>query len=245
MAGNVVIESKKQNARNVVGPYAADRRTDPRYKFSAHAELVEDKSGKRIETCVDDLSRRGCYLNTHMPSPLYTAASVRIMKETQCFEANAKVVSSMAGKGMGLLFADVDPEQQLILTAWLTGSLENSGLDSGRRRSRRVTVRIPVHVSGKNSIGSQFEEETYTQTLSAHGALIFLSTNVIKGQPITLSNSPPNGTVKCTVAHIGEPQGDLLQVGVTFVLPNQYQLFWDATFPSLDWSKRSLGTKLA
>jgi hypothetical protein len=245
MVGNVVIKTKKQNARNVVGPYAADRRTDLRYKFTAHAELVEDQSGMRIETRVHDLSQRGCYLNTHMPSPLNTGASIRITKGTECFETNAKVVSSMAGKGMGLLFTNVEPEQHRILTAWLRWSLEDSGLDSSRRRSRRVTVRMPVRVSGKDSLGSQFEEETYTQTLSAHGTLIFLSTNVIKGQPIILSNSPPNRTVKCTVAHIGEPQGDLLQVGVTFLLPNQYQLFWDAIFPSPDKSKRNLNTKLA
>lgn len=242
---SMINEIKKQNARNVVGPYAADRRTDPRYKFTAHAGLVEDKSGKRIETRVDDLSRRGCYLSTQTPSSINTAARVRVTKGTECFEASARVMSSTVGKGMGLLFTEVDPEQHLILTAWLAGALETSGLDLSRRRSRRVSVRIPVRVSAENSFGSRFEEETYTQTLSAHGALIFLSTRVIRGQSIHLSNSPPNGTVKCTVADIGDPQGDLLQVGVTFVLPNQYQLFWDATFPSPDRSKRYLDTKLA
>jgi hypothetical protein len=240
----MTIDAKK-TAHYAVGPFAADRRTDPRYKFTANAEIVEDKSGKRIETRVDDLSRRGCYLNTDTPSPLNTATKVRITKGTESFEANARVVSSKTGKGMGLLFTDADPEQRRILTAWLMGSLENSWLGSNRRRSRRVLVRLPVRVSGKNSLGSQFEEETYTQTISAHGALILLSAPVIRGQPIILLNSPPKGTVQCTVAHIGEPQGDLLQVGVTFVLPNQYQLFWHATFPSPDWSKRYLDTKLA
>ena len=196
MVGNMMIEAGKQYARNVVGPYAADRRTDPRYKFGTEAELFEDESGKRIATRVDDLSRRGCHLSTPKPSPVNTTASVRIRKGTESFEANARVVSSIIGNGMGLLFTEVAPKQNLILTEWLMGSLENSWRDSSRRRSRRVLMRIPVRVCGKDNIGLQFEEETRTETLSPHGALIFLWTNVIKGQPITLSNSPPKGAVQ-------------------------------------------------
>jgi hypothetical protein len=240
----MIIDTKKP-AGIVIGPFAGDRRTDPRYKFTAMAEIVEDKSGKRIETRVDDLSQRGCYLSTDIPSPLNTSTKVRITKGTESFEANARVVSSFAGKGMGLLFTDVDPQQDRILTAWLMGSSDHSWLGSNRRRSPRVLVRLPVCVSGKNSLGAKFEEETYTETVSAHGALIPLSALVMNGQPIILSNSPPKGTVQCTVAHIGAPQGGFFPVGVTFVVCNQYQLFWQATFPSPAWTKGYLDTKLA
>ena len=244
MAGNVIIDENTYIS-HVIGPFATDRRTDPRYKFAAKAEIVEDNSGKWIETYVNDLSRRGCYLSTDTPSPLNTATKVRITKGTESFEANARVVSTLAGKGMGLLFTDVDAEQQIILTAWLMGSSDHSWFGSNRRRSPRVLVRLPVRVSGKNSLGAQFEEETYTQTISAHGVSILLSAPMISGQPVDLSNSPSKEAVHCTVAHIGEPQGNLLGVGLTFVLPNQYQLLWQATFPLSEWSKRFLDTKLA
>jgi hypothetical protein len=240
----MIIDTRK-HAGLVIGPFAADRRTDPRYKFTARAEIVEDKSGKRIETRLDDLSQRGCHLNTDTPSPLNTVTKVRLTKGTESFAANARVVSFVAGKGMGLLFTDVDPQQDRILTTWLMGSSDHSWLGSTRRKSPRVLVRLPVRVSGRNSLGAQFEEETYTETISAHGALIPLSALVINGQPIILSNSPPKGTVQCTVAHIGAPQGDFFPVGVTFVVRNQYQLFWQANFPAPAWRKGYLDTKLA
>jgi hypothetical protein len=145
-------------------------------------------------------------LSTPKPSPANTTASARIRKGTESFEAIARLVSSIMDNAVDLLFTEVAPKQNLILTQWLMGSLENSWRDSSRRRSRKVQMRIPVRVCGKDNIGLQFEVETRRQTLRPHGALIFLWTNVIKGQTITLSNSPPKEGVQCTVAYIGEPQ---------------------------------------
>jgi hypothetical protein len=88
-----------------------------------------------------------------------------------------------------------------------------------------------------NGIGSPFEEETYTQTISAHGASILLSANVEKGQRLVLSNAQSRATVDCLVAYVGEPRGKLVHVAVTFVWSNQYQLLWDANFPLPDPSK--------
>src|SRR2546422_5738228 len=170
------------NAENPAGPSVAlagaDRRIHPRYKFSAAVELVAAESGARMETRVRDLSQQGCYVDTSDALPLGTVTEVRITKGSQRFEARARVVYSRATKGMGLVFTTIEPEQLRILETWLTESRETSWLAANRRRSQRVLMTLPVRVSGKTGAGSPFEEATHTRAISAHGALILVSTPV-------------------------------------------------------------------
>lgn len=232
-----MLNARKKPAHSPAWAVAADRRTDPRHMFDASAEAVEETSGTRIDAHVSDLGRQGCYLSTIAPFPLNSIAKVRITKRTESVEAKARVVSSTVGKGMGLLFSEIDQQQHHILAAWLAEASERSSHTLNRRKSRRISARLPVRASWKTGDGSQFEEETYTQKISAHGALILLSAPVSKGQPIILSNSPSKASVEGIVAHVGEAQGNLHEIGVKFVLPNQYQLIWNATFPPPKRSK--------
>src|SRR6266436_6710895 len=163
-------------------PAGADRRTHPRYEFVAALEVVAAESGARIETRVRDLSQQGCYVDTNNALALGTVTDVRITKGAQLFEARARVVYSRASKGMGLVFAAIEPEQLGTLETWLVESRETSWLAANRRRSQRVLMTIPVRVSGKTGAGSPFEEETHTRAISAHGALILMSTPVYRGQ---------------------------------------------------------------
>jgi len=169
-------------------PAGADRRIHPRYEFVAAVEVVAAESGARIETRVRDLSQQGCYVDTNNALALGTVTDVRITKGAQLFEARARVVYSRASKGMGLVFAAIEPEQLGTLETWLVESRETSWLAANRRRSQRVLMTIPVRVSGKTGAGSPFEEETHTRAISAHGALILMSTPVYRGQRLTLSN---------------------------------------------------------
>src|SRR6267142_4136049 len=180
------------NAETPADPSAAlagaDRRIHPRYEFVAAVEVVAAESGARIETRVRDLSQQGCYVDTNNALPLGTVTDVRITKGAQLFEAHARVVYSRASKGMGLVFTVIEPEQRGILETWLAESRETSWLAANRRRSQRVLMTIPVRVSGKTGAGSSFEEETHTRAISAHGALILMSTPVSRGERLTLSN---------------------------------------------------------
>src|SRR6266436_3309819 len=169
-------------------PAGADRRIHPRYEFVAAVEVVAAESGARIETRVRDLSQQGCYVDTNNPLPLGTVTDVRITKRAQLFEAGARVVYSRANKGMGLVFTAIEPEYLQTLGTWLAESREISWLAANRRRSQRVLMTIPVRVSGQMAVGLPFEEETQTKAISAHGALILLSTQVYRGQRLTLSN---------------------------------------------------------
>jgi hypothetical protein len=214
----------------------ADRRTHPRYEFTAAVEVIAAESGARIETRVRDLSQQGCYVDTNKPLPLGTVTDVRITKGAQLFEARARVVYSRVGKGMGLVFTAIEPGQRGSLETWIVESRETSWLAANRRRSQRVLMTIPVRVSGQNVLGSPFEEETHTRAISAHGALILMSTQVYRGQRLTLSNVQTKAALECVVAHIARRQSEHPQAGVEFTLPNP--MFWHVAFPPKDWTPR-------
>src|SRR5882724_4613514 len=214
----------------------ADRRTHPRYEFSAAVEVVAPESGARIETRVRDLSQQGCYVDTSNALPLGTVTDVRITKGAQLFEAHARVVYSRATKGMGLVFTAIEPERLRTLETWLAESRETSWLAANRRRSQRVLVTIPVRVSGQSGAGLPFEEETHTRAISAHGALILVSTQVWRGLRLNLSNVQTKAALECVVAHIDRRKGEHPQAGVEFTLPNP--MFWHVAFPPKDWTPR-------
>ena len=214
----------------------ADRRTHARYEFIAAVEVVVAKSGARIETLVRDLSQQGCYVDTNNPLPLGTVTAVCITQGAQLFEAGARVVYSRASKGMGLVFTAIEPEHLLTLETWLAESREISWLAANRRRSQRVLMSIPVRVSGQTGVGLPFDEDTHTVSISAHGALILLSTQVYRGQPLSLSNVQTKAALECVVAHIDRRHGEHPQAGVEFVLPNP--MFWHVAFPPKNWTPR-------
>jgi hypothetical protein len=214
----------------------ADRRTHPRYEFIAAGEVVAAESGARMETCVRDLSQQGCYVDTNDALPLGTVTGVRITKGAQLFEARARVVYSRAGKGMGLVFTDIEAERLRTLETWIAESRETSWLAANRRRSQRVLMTVPVRVSGQTGAGLPFDEETHTRAISAHGALILVSTQVHRGQRLTLSNVQTKAALECVVAHIDRKQSSQPQVGVEFTMPNP--VFWHVAFPPKDWTPR-------
>jgi len=222
-------------AAHSIAATGADRRTHPRYEFSAAAEVLPAESGARMETRVRDLSQQGCYIDTSDALPLGTVTDVRITKGAQLFEARARVVYSRAAKGMGLVFTTIEPERVRTLETWLTESRETSWLAANRRRSQRVLMAIPVRVSGKTG-ASVFEEDARTRAISAHGALILLSAQVFRGQRLTLSNVQTKASLECVVAHIDRRQKNQPQVGVEFMLPNP--MFWHVAFPPKDWTPR-------
>jgi c-di-GMP-binding flagellar brake protein YcgR len=229
------VEQEKP-ASNAAAPVGADRRIHPRYEFIAAVEVVAAESGARIKTRVRDLSQQGCYVDTSDALPLGTVTDVRIAKGTELFEARARVVYSRATKGMGLMFTTIEPKQLRSLETWLAESRETSWLAANRRRSQRVLMTVPIRVSGKSGAASPFEEDTHTRAISAHGALILLSTQVHRGQRLTLSNVQTKAALECVVAHIDRRQSDLRQVGVEFALPNP--MFWHVAFPPKDWTPR-------
>jgi hypothetical protein len=96
-----------------------ERRMDPRFPFTATAEVVDLKSRTRMNARTSDLSRHGCYIDTQSPFPLHTKVRIRISSAKKSFDTHATVVYSLPNMGMGLAFGEPEPEQKKILSAWI------------------------------------------------------------------------------------------------------------------------------
>ena len=168
------MDDPKQTDSGQLKGRASDRRTQPRYRFTATAELVDENAGTRVDARIADISQRGCYAETGSPFPLGTEMNMVISKGADCFAVSARVVYSSV-KGMGLAFSDVTDEQVQTLEKWLGPLREWDWLRRNRRRTRRVMMEVPVQVSGQNTAASRFGEQAYTLAINTHGASILLS----------------------------------------------------------------------
>jgi hypothetical protein len=111
-----------------------ERRSEPRYPVAAMAEATELKSHTRVTGRISDIGVGGCYFEVMSPFAVGADLKVRITRNQQTLVANAKVLYSTGGMGMGLLFSNVDPDQRHILHGWV-GELSGSGVS-------------PLHESG-------------------------------------------------------------------------------------------------
>src|ERR1017187_9427661 len=89
-----------------------------------------------------------------------------------------------------------------------------------RRRSERSSLALPVIVRGVSLDTKPFQEETFTLSVSAHGALVALATTVTLGQALFLRNPNTQEEVGAWVTRFGPPRGGLAQVGIELVQPD-------------------------
>ena len=106
-------------------------------------------------------------------------------------------------------------------------------LEASRRRSMRVLLSVPIRVTGKTMSNEDFEEQTRTLVVNAHGALISLQAPVTANQQISVENKATNQSRQCRVVHIGTQAAGKIQVGIEFVKPSGS--FWQIDFPPDDW----------
>jgi hypothetical protein len=222
-------------------PPFTDRRMHRRYEFTATIEIGESshasgdaQNAGRIEARVSDLGKRGCFVDTPHPFPVGAIVTARITQGKKSCDVHARVIFSLAGQGMGLMFTDADPEQLRILETWLAASREASWFASTRRRSQRVVMKIPVKVFSAREANAAFEEDTYTLVINAHGASFLLSRQINKGEPLFLRNLQTSAMQECMIVHVSDPQGNSLEVAVEFIVPNPS--FWQVRFPPEDWT---------
>src|SRR5580704_17385587 len=104
-----------------------ERRVEPRYPVAAMAEATEIKSNTKVTGRISDIGIGGCYFEVMSPFAMGAELYVRITRNEKSLAANAKVLYSTGGMGMGLIFTNVAPEQRQILAAWV-GELSGSGV---------------------------------------------------------------------------------------------------------------------
>jgi hypothetical protein len=93
-----------------------------------------------------------------------------------------------------------------------------------RRRSPHLLRDVALLVRGESREHQPFVEETFTISISAHGALMILGAKVEVGQRLTLTNPATHVEVEARVARFGSPYGGLAQVGIEFAAPTPE--FW-------------------
>lgn len=101
---------------------AAERRSTRRHPFVALAELTGVGNNQRVAAQTTQLSATGCYLGAVNPYPEGARIRIRLRKDGETFEAEARVLHVHAEFGMGVVFENVAPAQQKILDSWLAKS---------------------------------------------------------------------------------------------------------------------------
>ena len=104
---------------------------------------------------------------------------------------------------------------------------------TAQRRSERVLLDVPVIVSGESPDHRSFHEETFTVTVSAHGALMMLAAKVRLGQKLIVQNATSHDEREGRVAYLGSPHAGLSQVGIEFFRPAPE--FWPVASPPSNW----------
>jgi hypothetical protein len=96
-----------------------ERRRAPRYAFIASAEVLTDNTGSQLAARISDISATGCYVDTLNPLVGGTSVRLKILTDTQVFEAPATVMYAHANLGMGLMFGEVPQNSRNVLQNWL------------------------------------------------------------------------------------------------------------------------------
>jgi PilZ domain len=104
---------------------------------------------------------------------------------------------------------------------------------TAQRRSERVLIDIPVVIRGQSD-SRAFQEETFTVTISAHGALLMLETNVLLGQRLIVMNGKSFDEREARVVYKGAIHAGLAQVAVEFAGPAPE--FWQIDSPPENWN---------
>ena len=112
---------------------------------------------------------------------------------------------------------------------------------SAVRRSQRILLAVHVVVGGYLPTRAPFAEESVTQVVNAHGALILMKQTVSVGDHLRLRNVKTGEEVGCQVVDIGERIDHKSAVGVEFERPSPR--FWRVSFPPEDWSPHSAEAK--
>ncbi len=104
------------------------------------------------------------------------------------------------------------------------------------RRSTRLAIAIPVAISGKNSGGAPFKENTRTVTINRQGAKVATMQTLTLGAEVLLENRHLGTSARGNVVWLGERKGprDLVEIGVQL---SEAENIWGIEFPPEDWQE--------
>ena len=115
--------------------------------------------------------------------------------------------------------------------------LSSGSYPGPKRRSQRVLMHVGIRVRGTDSQGKNFDEDTHTLAISAHGALVLLQTRITSGSTVLLKNARTEEEQESHVAYLGPVRDGKAEVGLEFTAPRP--AFWRVAFPPEDWNPRN------
>ena len=116
---NLSAQSASAQAPTVASTAPSERRNGTRAPFIAPIDMVEMRTGSRIQARTSDLSFQGCYVDTLNPLPIGAAVRLQIQRAGMILDVLANVSSRHAGSGMGLVFGEITEAQRAVLESWL------------------------------------------------------------------------------------------------------------------------------
>ena len=90
-----------------------------RYGIHADAEIIDSMTGRVILAKTSDVSLGGCYIEAPQPLDVRSTVRVKLFYDGATASAYADVVRADVGKGMGLRFRGIAPEQIAVIKRWL------------------------------------------------------------------------------------------------------------------------------
>jgi hypothetical protein len=235
--GNQMLQKPKSSERKTSHNLRFEPRANPRYRLSVspEVEILPSDNCEPIRVNLVDISRGGCFVETDHELPLDSEVAITLKKGDDRVQAMTRVARVSPGKGLALEFTSMGREEFQLLDNWLSRFVMATWVEANRRKAQRVAMQIKVNVSGYNSEGARFGEDTNTIVISGFGCLVSLHNPVKKGQRVVLSNAQTKRTTECLVAS-QEGKGTASNIGLAFTVPNQS--FWPVDFPPADWSPR-------
>jgi len=95
---------------------------------------------------------------------------------------------------------------------------------------------VGVRIRGTDAEGKEFEEETDTLAINAHGALILMAARVTSGGKLLMLHQRTKEEQECHVVFLGPVRNGKAEVGLEF--SESRPAFWRVAFPPEDWTPR-------
>lgn len=106
-----------------------------------------------------------------------------------------------------------------------------------KRRSQRVLMQVGVRIRGKDAQGKDFQEDTQTLAINAHGGLVLLTARLISGAVVHMKHNKTEEEQECHVAFLGPVRSGKAEIGLEFTTPRP--TFWRVAFPPEDWTPKN------
>jgi hypothetical protein len=106
--------------------------------------------------------------------------------------------------------------------------------ERNRRRSERVVLRVALQLSAKMPNGKRINIEVHSLVVNAHGGLLDVGMELLRGQHIILNNPRTEKAATGTVLRVEGSEEGRFSVAFEFEFPAPS--FWPVVFPPSDWT---------